>query len=324
MPLAAAEALLRRGRHHLAVPEERDGGAVVHSGDEHGGQGSGGPVGAGRAAAPRRWGYGPAVPIASSPSLKQRLAQAAPTVGGWLTLGGSRLASVLAAAGYDWVALDLEHTGIGLGDAADCIAAVRAAGVPVLVRLPSHDATLIKRLLDAGADGLIAPNVATVADVDALYAAMHYPPRGRRGVGLWRAQGWGDTFDEYVRAWPSRAVLAIQIESAEGVANAAALLGHDAVDAALVGPYDLSASLGVPGDTRGPAVQEALASVRAAAAAADVPAGVHVVTPDPAHLRAVLDAGDRFVAYGTDVQLLLGEARRGLATARDASGGLVA
>lgn len=262
--------------------------------------------------------------IAPSTSLKQRLAQAAPTLGGWLTLGGSRLAEVLAAAGYDWVALDLEHTGIDLGDAADCIAAIRAAGVPVLVRLPSHDATLIKRLLDAGADGLIAPDVRSLDQVDALHAAMHYPPLGRRGVGLWRAQGWGDDFDEYLRTWPDRAVLAIQIESAEAVADAAALLGHRAVDAALVGPYDLSASLGVPGETRGPAVQEALAAVRAAAAAAHTPVGVHVVTPNPAHLRDVLDAGDRFVAYGTDVQLLLSEARRGLATVRDESGGLVA
>lgn len=252
-----------------------------------------------------------------SGALASRLRAGQIAVGGWVALGAPRAAEVLARAGYDWVAIDLEHTGIGLTAAADCVAAIAAGGAAPLVRLPGPDAALIKQLLDAGAEGLIVPDVRSVETLRDVHAAMHYPPVGRRGVGLWRAQGWGPDFDAYCAAWPDRAVLVAQIESAEAVANLDALLAFPHLSAAMIGPYDLSASLGVPGQFGAAPVVEAVARVRAAAAAAGVPVGVHVVEPDPAALDAALDAGDRFVAYGVDFRFLDAGARAGVAV-RDA------
>jgi 2-dehydro-3-deoxyglucarate aldolase len=237
-------------------------------------------------------------------------------IGGWAALGSARAAEVLAKAGYDWVAVDLEHTGISISEASACIAAIRGAGCSALVRLTSADPVLAKRLLDCGADGLIVPDIRTRAQLEMMRAAMLYPPDGTRGVGLWRAQGWGADFDSYRREWPDRAVLVAQIESAEAMRNLAELFSFDGLSAAMVGPYDLSASLGCPGELDHPRVLQAVADVRAAGREAGVPVGVHVVEPDPAALRASLDAGDRFIAYGVDFRFLDAGVRTGLREAR--------
>jgi len=252
---------------------------------------------------------------AVSANLKSRLDGGAATVGGWAALGSARAAEVLARAGYDWVAIDLEHTGISLDQASACIAAI-SPFCPALVRLPSADPVLAKRLLDAGAEGLIIPDVRTLAQLQTMHAAMHYPPSGTRGVGLWRAQGWGADFDTYRTGWPARGVLAAQIESAEAMRNLPELLSFAGLDAAMVGPYDLSASLGTPGELDAPAVLDALATVRATGRDLGLAVGVHVVEPEPAALQGALDAGDRFVAYGVDFRFLDAGSRTALQQVR--------
>ncbi|MCP4872117.1 MAG: 2,4-dihydroxyhept-2-ene-1,7-dioic acid aldolase [Proteobacteria bacterium] len=250
-----------------------------------------------------------------SGSLKSRLRGGIATVGGWAALGSPQAAEVLARAGYDWVAIDLEHTGISLDQASACIAAIRHH-CPALVRLPSADPVLAKRVLDCGAEGLIVPDVRDLATLTRMHAAMHYPPSGTRGVGLWRAQGWGADFDAYRTGWPERAVLVAQIESGDAMRNLRELLSFDGLDAAMVGPYDLSASLGTPGELDAPRVVQAVAEVRAVGRELNRAVGVHVVEPDPAALRRALDSGDQFVAYGVDFRFLDASARAGLAEAR--------
>ena len=122
-------------------------------------------------------------------SLKRRLAAGEPTVGTWVTLGHPSIADVLARAGFDWLVLDMEHSVIGLREAQDLLRATELAGVPGLVRLPANDAVVIKRVMDAGAAGVMVPMVNSAADAEAAVAAVRYPPRGTRGVGLARAQG---------------------------------------------------------------------------------------------------------------------------------------
>jgi 2-keto-3-deoxy-L-rhamnonate aldolase RhmA len=223
---------------------------------------------------------------------------------------------VLARAGFDWVAVDLEHSGIGLTAAARCVQAIRFGGSVPLVRLPGHDPVLAKRFLDSGAEGLVIPDVRSAEQVAQMAAAMHYPPRGTRGVGLWRAQGWGADFEGYRATWAGRAVLVVQVESVQAVEAIDELLASPDVDAVMVGPYDLSASLGYPGQLDHPDLAAAITRVRSAAARRGTASGLHVVEPDLDLLGDALAAGDRFVAYGTDFRFLDVAARSGLAAAR--------
>src|SRR5205823_2090686 len=127
------------------------------------------------------------------------------------------------------------------------IAASQAAGVSCLPRVASHNGEQIKRLVDSGADGIIVPMVSTAEEVQAIVDWSKYFPTGKRSYGVARAQGYGFDFEKYTAEWNSRSVILIQIESIRGVENVSELLGHDAIDGVMIGPYDLSGSLGIPG-----------------------------------------------------------------------------
>ncbi len=250
-------------------------------------------------------------------SLRHRLAAGEATVGTWVTLGHPSVAEVLARAGFDWIVIDMEHSVIGLREAQDLLRAVELAGVPGIVRLPANDPVVIKRVMDAGAAGVMVPMVNSAADAAAAVAAVRYPPHGTRGVGLARAQGYGapGAFAAYRDRLPDEAVIIVMIEHVDAVAAVDGILAVDGVDAFIVGPYDLSGSLGVPGELDDPRVEAALETVHAAGRRHGVPGGLHVVDPDPVRLRAALDAGHRFVGYGLDVRFLDAGARSGLAAA---------
>lgn len=247
-------------------------------------------------------------------NLKHRLAAGEPTVGTWVTLGHPSIAEVLARAGFDWLVIDLEHSVIGLREAQDLLRAADLHGVPGIVRLPANDPVVIKRVMDAGAAGVMVPMVNRAADAAAAVAAVRYPPSGTRGVGLARAQGYGaeGAFAAYRDGLDDTAVVVVMIEHVDAVAAIEEILAVDGVDAFIIGPYDLSGSLGVPGALDDPAVVDAIATVRAAGERHGVPGGLHVVEPDPARLRAALTEGHRFVGYGLDVRFLDVGARAGL------------
>src|SRR5687767_8804058 len=133
-------------------------------------------------------------------SLKSKLRSGQPSVGTWMTLGHPGIAEILANAGFDWVVVDLEHSVICIDQAGDLIRTIDLCGVAPLVRLTSNDANLAKRVMDAGAHGVIVPNVCSVAEAVNAVAMVRYAPEGIRGVGLGRAQGYGPKFKEYM-AW---------------------------------------------------------------------------------------------------------------------------
>lgn len=251
-------------------------------------------------------------------SLRERLAAGEAVVGSWLSLGSASAAEVLARAGFDFLVVDLEHSPTSLETTEALLRAIEGAGSTPLVRLSSLDDVQIKRVLDSGARGVVVPQVRSVADLDAATAAMHYPPTGRRGVGLGRAQGYGAGFDAYRERFVREAVLVAQVENREAVAAIDALVQHPHLSACLIGPYDLSASLGVIGQLDHPLVREAIARVLQSCRQAGVPAGFHQVAPEPAALQRLLAEGHRFIAYGVDFAFLDAGARGGLAAFRSA------
>lgn len=245
-------------------------------------------------------------------SLKSRLRSGDLTVGAWLTLGSEAIAEICCDAGFDWIAVDLEHSTTSLAATERIVRVVDRAGKTPLVRLADHDATAVQHVMDAGAHGVIVPRVTGRDTLDTISRAMHYPPRGARGVGLARAQGYGARFDEY-RAWLERdAVLVAIVEHVDAIETIDAIAGFSDLDACFVGPYDLSASMGFAGQTAHPDVVAACRTVVEACARHGRAPGVHVVEPDPATLEQRVAEGHRFIAYGTDFRMIDAASRAGL------------
>lgn len=223
-----------------------------------------------------------------------------PKIGTLLTLDNPAVVEIARLAGFDWLWIDAEH-GQFHEQSAALACAISAGGPAAFVRLPDHSPTNIKRYLESGCDGIILPQVSTVAEVDAIARAALYPPRGERSVGIARAQGYGANFAEYLRQ-KSYAIL-VQIETVAGVANAQAIIAHSAVDAVLIGPYDLSGSFGMPGEIGAPQVTEAIASVHALCLQANKPCGIFAANAETA--RSYAEAGFSLIAAGIDTNILL-------------------
>ncbi|MEA3510349.1 MAG: aldolase/citrate lyase family protein [Actinomycetota bacterium] len=223
------------------------------------------------------------------------------TVGSWLQLADPSLTEMMARAGFDWLTIDLEHTSTTMSQAADLIRIGDLAGVPMFARLAGHDPSQIKRILDAGASGIIAPMVNTPDQAKAIVDAAFYPPQGSRGVGLARAQSYGTGFETYRDQQANDIVVMVQIEHVDGVRNLESILSVEGVSGFFVGPYDLSGSLGRPGDFDHPAVTAALAEIERFVTPDGPVAGIHVVEPNVERLQEAIDRGYRFVSFASDM-----------------------
>ena len=250
-------------------------------------------------------------------SLKQKLKSGRATIGSWITLGHAGIAEIMANAGFDWLVVDMEHSTIAIDTAGELIRTIDLCGVAPLVRLTSNHPDQIKRVMDAGAHGIVVPMVNSRADAERAVAATRYAPAGNRGVGLARAQGYGPRFQEYL-AWQREGVVVIvMIEDREAIPHLQEILTTEGVDGFIIGPYDLSCSLGVPGMFEAPEFLTTMAEIRRVGEELGVPGGVHVVEPDPDLLKSALSEGYRFIAYSVDIRILDVGVRRGIDLFRD-------
>lgn len=244
-----------------------------------------------------------------------------PSFGTWITIPHASVAEIAVRAGFEWVTVDLEHSPIGLENAAELIRTIDLAGARPFVRVGSHDANVIKRVMDAGAHGIIASTVNTPTEAAAIVAAVKYPPAGTRGVGLSRAQGYSEEFDAHYRWLNDESIVFVQIEHIDAVNNLEAILRTPGVDGFFIGPYDLSASLGIPGDFNHPKMKAALAEVRRVQSVVPTTAGIHVVQPVPSDALEKLAEGYRFIAFGIDYLFLLNHAKETLRNCREQGAG---
>lgn len=250
------------------------------------------------------------------PSLKQKLLSNSLTIGSWITLAHPAIAEIMARAGFDWLVVDLEHSVLTIREAEELIRVIDLCGVPPLVRLTSNQPDQIKRVMDAGAHGIIVPMVNSPAEAECAVAAVYYPVRGKRGVGLARAQGYGAGFQDYLEWLDAQAVVIVQVEHIEAVNQLEAILSVRGVDGYFIGPYDLSASMGLPGQLNHPEVTAAIEKVKRLGLALNKPGGLHIVEPDPESLRKSIAGGFKFVAYSLDTRMLDTACRTGLAEIR--------
>lgn len=246
--------------------------------------------------------------------LKDLLVSRQLTIGSWITLTHPGIAEIMAHAGFDWIVVDLEHSVITIREAEELIRVISLCGVTPLVRLTSNDPNQIKRVMDAGSHGIIVPMVNSRKEAEVAVSAMYYPVRGRRGVGLARAQGYGARFKEYLKWLSEEAVVIVQIEHIEAVENIEEIFSVKGVDGYMIGPYDLSGSLGVPGEFEHPKVLEAFKRIKQVATKMKKPGGVHVIEPNPDELQKRIQEGFKFLAYSLDVRILDVGCRRALAS----------
>ncbi|SCY43569.1 2,4-dihydroxyhept-2-enedioate aldolase [Microbacterium sp. LKL04] len=244
------------------------------------------------------------MPFHLNPTFREALTDAdRPLAGMWVCSGSPLVAEICAGSGLDWLLIDMEHSPNGLESVLAQLQAVAAAPVTAVVRVPIGDVVTIKQVLDLGAQNILVPMVDTAAQAAELVDAVRYPPRGRRGVGsaLARSARW-NRVEEYLAGADRHVSLFVQVETVEGVRNAAEIAAVDGVDGVFVGPSDLAASMGLLGAQTHPDVVAAVLEAFMAVRGAGKPVGVNAFDPDAA--QRYLDEGASFVLVGADVALL--------------------
>ena len=224
----------------------------------------------------------------------------------WVTIGHPLIPEILSPAGFDALVIDMEHSSITLENLLLLIISIENNGMAPFVRVGENNANLIKRVMDSGAYGIIVPNVLTAEDVSDAINAVKYPPSGTRGVGLYRAQGYGKKFNEYLNWLENESVVIVQIEHIDAVNNIDEIFSVPGIDGFLIGPYDLSGSMGKPGQFDDVDVKEAINTVLEGGKKYHVPAGFHSVSSDWNEAIKYIDEGFKFLAFSVD-SIFLGD-----------------
>ena len=237
-------------------------------------------------------------------TIRQDILAAHPLSGVWCNLGCPPAAEIAARTGFDWVLIDNEH---GSGDHAAMqqqIQAVKHYACAPIVRIAANEPHLFKLALDAGAAGVMVPQVCSADDAERAVAAMRYPPYGMRGVSKFNAATcYGMGFDHYRNHTAHELTTIIQIETAEALASVEDIAGIDGVDVLFVGPMDLSYALNTPADCTHPQFTEAIERIAIAARAAGKAAGILLASGDQVHVRR--SQGFSFLALGSDAHMVV-------------------
>jgi 4-hydroxy-2-oxoheptanedioate aldolase len=238
-------------------------------------------------------------------ALPGRLASGGPLVFPWLGTPGAQLAGQVARLGFDAVAIDLQHSTIDMGEAAQMVAAINAVGKPAILRVRWNDPGIVNSALDMGAAAVIAPMTNTVLQVQALVRAAKYPPRGQRSWGGYTMlQSAGVAAGEYLREANAKTLVLAMIETQEALDNLDAIAAVPGLDGLFVGPSDLSIALsnGAQIDRLGQATLDAMQKVSAACKRHAIVAGAFAGTSDG--IRAYSSIGFTFLAGPTDTDLM--------------------
>ena len=245
-------------------------------------------------------------------SFRTRLRRGDTLIGPIVTINSPEVVEVLDEVGFDWLFLDGEHSPISPAHLQRLMIAARRT--PCVVRVPAHDEFWIKQALDGGAAGILAPLVNTAAQARTIVERAKYPPQGARGVGTARALGYGYAIADYVAHANEETAVILQAEHRDAVANIEEIAATPGVDAIFVGPFDLSLSMGKPGQVADPEVVQAISHVRDVVHGRGLPLGIFGVAPES--VSGWMGRGFTLIACGVDMMLLGGAARSLLAQLR--------
>ncbi len=241
--------------------------------------------------------------------VKQRLDAGEPSIGTWLGLPSPESAEYVAALGFDWLTVDAEHNPIDIRTAAQMFGAIAGAGLAPMVRIPWNDPENFKRVLDAGAWGIVVPMVNSKEEAERAVEATFFPPKGNRSVGGgMTGLRFGTSGGEYLKHADDQILLVLQIEHVDAVERCDEILGMPGVGACFIGPNDLAASmgigLGVPLEGDHPRMIEAIAHVQKTAKSVGVAPGIHTSGADGVNQR--IEEGFQFLAMASELKYMVG------------------
>lgn len=242
-----------------------------------------------------------------SGEFRARLKRGDKLLGTMVTLASPAAAEILSQIGFDWLFVDGEHGPLDTGDLLGILQAADSR-TPCVVRVPAGDEVAIKKVLDLGASGVIVPQVNTAQQAADVVRFSRYAPLGARGVGLARAHGYGMRFQEYVEAANEQVAVVVQAEHALAAENIEDIVKVPGIDSVLLGPYDLSASLGHTGKLDHPSVVAAIDHITRTCQAAKIPLGYFGVSA--AAVKPFIARGYTLIVAGVDTLMLAGGAKR--------------
>jgi 4-hydroxy-2-oxoheptanedioate aldolase len=249
--------------------------------------------------------------------VRRRLQQGEPSIGTWMALPSPEAAEYVSKLGFDWLVVDTEHNPVDIRTLAQMFVGMSESGIAPMVRIPWNNAENFKRVLDAGAWGVVVPMVNSRQEAELAVAATRYPPVGERSVGGGRhGMSFGTSAAEYYQNANDQILVVVQIEHIDGVNNADEILSVPGVDACFIGPNDLAASmglgLGVPLEADQPELVDAILHVRDTARKYGVAPGVHTSGAEGVNFR--IEQGFQFCAMASELRYMIGGLQDAIAT----------
>jgi len=224
------------------------------------------------------------------------------SIGTWLQIPNSSVAEILGYSGFDWVTIDLEHGSISIERLPDLCRAIELGGSLPFARVFSSRVEENARLLDAGITGLIFSKIENAQTLKELIESSLLPKLGKRGIGFSKANNFGNNLESSIKLF--RPFIVAMIESEKGIDNLSKILNVKYLDALFIGPYDLSASLGITGKFDHPKFKKSIREILKKAKNKNIPCGIHIVNPNDNLLKKYLKNGFKFIAYGMDTTFL--------------------
>ena len=249
-------------------------------------------------------------------NIKNALTSGGITVGSWLNFAHTSNAEILASAGFEFVGIDMEHSVIDLYELQNVIMAVESCGAAPIVRLTSNDENQAKQVMDAGAWGVIVPMVKTAEEARRAVSSVKYPPVGIRSVGIGRAHKYGYAFREHFETANDQSLVIVQIEHIDALEEIDGIFSTPGVDGYMIGPMDLSGSMGIAGEMRHPEMIRVQKKILAAAKRNNVAPGIFIIYPDEDALREYIGEGYQFFVIGSDLVFLSEFAKKNADQAR--------
>ena len=249
--------------------------------------------------------------------VRQRLQAGEPSIGTWLSLPSPEAAEYVSKIGFDWLVVDAEHNPVDIRTLAQMFASMASSGIAPMVRIPWNSPENFKRVLDAGAWGVVVPMVNSREEAERAVEAARYYPDGNRSVGGGRhALSWDSSGAEYYKNANDQVLVVLQIEHIKGVEAADEILSVPGVDACFIGPNDLAASmglgLGVPLESDNPELVAAIMHIRDTCRKHGVASGVH--TSGAAGVNFRIEQGFQFCAMASELRYMLGYLKEDLDT----------
>jgi 2-dehydro-3-deoxyglucarate aldolase len=235
-------------------------------------------------------------------------------LGSWINTMSPIVAEIMSTCGFDFLVVDAEHSAVDFEKCQLLFQAIKAGNpkcIP-MVRMPGNQYQDTKRYLDAGATGVIAPLITTKKEAELLVKSVKYPPLGERGVGYGRSHGYGFSFNEYMGRANDETFVCVQIEHIDAIKNLDDIFLVPGINAAFVGPYDLSASMGLTAQFDHAEYKKVISKILKKCNEYNIIPGIHVVQPDPKDVLFRISEGFSMVAYSLDITMIGKACREGI------------